>query len=137
MYAYDISCRCCRCCRRHRHNHHQIKNTAGQGEPKVYETKEFEFDPTSVGIPKCELIDLKGGGPKENAEKFKAVLQGGDHTDAKRDSIVLNAGVGCYVYGLTPSIEEGCALARKTLEDGKAAELLERWISASQEIASS
>ena len=83
------------------------------------------------------MVDLKGGGPEENAEKFKAVLQGGDHTDAKRDSIVLNAGVGCYVYGLTPSIEEGCALARKTLEDGKAAELLERWITASQEIASS
>ena len=113
----------------------QIKNTAPKGEPKVYETNEFEFDPASIGIPRCELIDLKGGGPQENAEKFKAVLQGGKHTDAKRDSIVLNAGVGCYVYGLTSSIEEGCKLARTTLEQGKAAVLLEKWIKASQEIA--
>jgi len=81
------------------------------------------------------LIDLKGGGPEENAQKFKAVLQGGDHTDAKRDAIVLNAGMGCYVYGLAPSIEEGCALARKTLNSGKAAKLLEDWVRVSQEVA--
>jgi anthranilate phosphoribosyltransferase len=81
------------------------------------------------------LIDLKGGGPKENAEKFQKVLEGGDHTDAKRDSIVLNAGVGCYVYGLTDSIEEGCKLARTTLNSGKASELLQTWIEASQKIA--
>jgi anthranilate phosphoribosyltransferase len=116
----------------------QIKNTAAPGEPKKYETKTFEFDPEeAVGIPRCELIDLKGGGPQENADKFLAVLKGGDHTDAKRDSIVLNAGVGCYVYGLTPTIEEGCALARRTLEDGKAADLLQEWIKVSQRVASS
>jgi anthranilate phosphoribosyltransferase len=81
------------------------------------------------------LIDLKGGGPEENAEKFRAVLKGGSHADAKRDAIVLNAGVGCYVYGLTPTIEEGCELARTTLEAGKAEELLGTWIQASQDIA--
>lgn len=113
----------------------EIKNTAAPGESRVYETKTFEFDPASIGIPKCELIDLKGGGPEENAQKFKAVLEGGDHTDAKRDSIVLNAGMGCYVYGLTPTIEEGCALARTTLNSGKAATLLEEWIKVSQEIS--
>ena len=113
----------------------KIKNTAPAGAPKVYETKTFEFDPGSVGIAQCELIDLKGGGPEENAQKFKAVLEGGSHTDPKRDSIVLNAGVGCYVYGKTESIEAGCDLARKTLESGKAAELLKKWISTSQRIA--
>lgn len=82
------------------------------------------------------MIDLKGGGPEENAQKFKAVLEGGDHSDAKRDAIVLNAGVGCYVYGKTASIEEGIELARKTLNSGKASELLEDWIKTSQEIAS-
>lgn len=113
----------------------EIKNTAAEGEPKDYETRQFEFDPESIGIPRCELIDLKGGGPEENAEKFKAVLEGGDHTDAKRDSIVLNAGVGCWVYGLTENIEDGCKLARETLNSGKASDLLENWIAASQKIA--
>ena len=115
----------------------EIKNIAADGElPKVYETKTFEFDPLDIGIPRCELIDLKGGDPKENAEKFVDVLKGGDHTDAKRDSIVLNAGVGCWIYGLSNSIEEGCKLARTTLESGKASDLLQKWITVSQEIAS-
>ena len=114
----------------------EIKNVAKEGAEKVYETRTFEFDPESVGIPRCNLEDLKGGGPKENAEKFEAVLKGGDHTDAKRDSIVLNAGVGCWVYGLTESIEDGCKLARETLESGKASDLLKDWVAASQEIAS-
>lgn len=113
----------------------EIKNVAAEGEDKVYETRQFEFDPESIGIPRCELVDLKGGGPEENAEKFKAVLEGGNHTDAKRDSIVLNAGVGCWVYGLTESIEEGCKLARETLESGKASALLKDWVAASQAIA--
>lgn len=97
----------------------------------------FEFDPLDIGIPRCDLIDLKGGGPDENAEKFRNVLLGGVHTDAKRDAIVLNAGVGIYVYGITSTIEEGCALARTTLESGKATELLQQWIAVSQDIASS
>lgn len=90
-----------------------------------------------MGIPRCELIDLKGGGPEENAQKFQDVLLGGTHTDAKRDSIVLNAGVGCYVYGLdgVNTIADGCAVARKTLESGKAAELLQTWIQVSQKVA--
>lgn len=115
----------------------EIKNTAPAGQPKVYEEREYEFDPESVGVPRCELIDLKGGGPEENAQKFRDVLQGGSHTDAKRDSIVLNAGFGCYVYGLADSIEEGCKLARETLESGKAAEKLQAWVEASQALSDS
>jgi anthranilate phosphoribosyltransferase len=113
----------------------KIKNTAAPGEPKVYTERTFEFDPLDIGIPRCELLDLKGGGPAENAEKFRQVLMGGSHTDAKRDAIVLNAGMGIYVYGLADSIEGGCKLARETLESGKATELLQKWIVASQEIA--
>lgn len=79
-------------------------------------------------------MDLKGGGPEENAEKFRQVLRGGDETDAKRDAIVLNAGMGCYVYGLTDSIEDGCKLARETLVSGKATEVLQKWIEVSQEL---
>jgi len=81
------------------------------------------------------LIDLKSGGPEANTEKLRAVLKGGNHADAKRDAIVVNAGVGCYVYGLTPTIEDVCQLARTTLEAGKAEELLGTWIQASQDIA--
>ncbi len=112
----------------------EIKNIAPEGEERVYEEKKFSFDPIEIGIPRCKVEDLKGGGPVENAEEFRKVLLAGDHTNAKRDSIVLNAGVGCYVYGLTESISEGCALAREVLKSGKATEKLKEWIESSQSI---
>lgn len=114
----------------------EIKNVAPEGEAKVYEENKFSFDPLKIDIPRCKVEDLRGGGPVENAEEFRKVLLGGDHTNAKRDSIVLNAGVGIYVYGLAESIPEGCALARKTLNSGKATEKLKEWIESSQSIAS-
>ena len=79
---------------------------------------------------------MKGGDPAQNAKEFEMVLEGGEYTtNAKKDAIVLNAGVGCYVYGLTETIEEGCALARKTLVEGKGAEVLKEWLKVSNEIA--
>ena len=113
----------------------EIKNTAPEGETKVYETKEYTFDPLSVGIGRCKVEDLRGGGPEQNADEFRRVLLGGDEMNAKRDAVCLNAGVGCYVYGMSDTIEEGVALAKKTLQSGKATEVLQTWIETSQEIA--
>jgi len=115
----------------------EIKNIAPEGDvEKKYERKEYTFDPLDVGIQRCKVEDLKGGGPEQNAIEFRKVLDGGGHSNAKRDSIVLNAGVGCYIYGLSDSIQDGCQLARTVLESGKASEKLEEWIACSQAIAS-
>jgi len=108
---------------------------AGEGKSKVYEEKSFDFDPLDLGIPRCLVEDLRGGGPEENAAEFRKVLLGGNHTNAKRDAIILNAGVGCYVYGKSESISEGVKLAREVLYSGKAEQLLKEWILISQEIA--
>lgn len=112
----------------------EIKNIAPEGEERVYEETKTSFDPLEIGIPRCKVEDLKGGGPAENAEEFRKVLLGGDHTNAKRDSIVLNAGVGCYVYGLAETIPEGCSLAREALYSGKATEKLKEWIQTCQSL---
>lgn len=115
----------------------EIKNVSPEGEAKVYEEKTYSFDPLTVDIPRCKVEDLRGGGPVENAEEFRKVLLGGDHTNAKRNSIILNAGVGCYVYGLVETIAEGCSLAKETLNSGKATDKLKEWIECSQAVASS
>ena len=43
----------------------------------------------------------------QNAEELRKVLRGGDETDAKRDAVVLNAGMALYVYDLASSIKRG------------------------------
>lgn len=116
----------------------EIINTAPPGQPKVYQQNTFTLDPLAdLNIPRCELIDLKGGDPQQNKQEFINVLKPGTHTDAKRDSIILNAGVGNYVYGLTPTIKEGVQLARTTLQSGKAEQKLQQWITVSQQIQQS
>jgi anthranilate phosphoribosyltransferase len=78
---------------------------------------------------------LRGGDAAQNAAELRAVLEGGTHSNAKRDAVVLNAGVGVYVYGLVASIGEGVALARRVLESGKAIETLDLWVETSKSLA--
>lgn len=114
----------------------EIRNviTDPSNHEKVYEQKAYTFDPLDVGIPRCTIQDLQGGDPTQNAEEFRNVLQAGDYSNAKRDAVILNAGVGIYVYGLADSIAQGIDLARSTLIRGEAEKLLQKWIEVSQEI---
>jgi len=112
----------------------EMRNTAPQGQPRKYETKRYMFDPKDIGIPRCTIADLKGGDADENAAELRKVLTGGDYSNAKRDSVLLNAGFGVYVYGMAKSIEEGVAIARKTLYSGKGVQKLDEWISTTQRI---
>lgn len=99
----------------------EMKNTAGEGQPKRYETKEYFIDPKEFGFPGCTMEDLKGGDRDENARLLREALRGGVWTNnGKKDAITLNAGMGLYVYGLAPTIEDAFSLARKTLESGAA-----------------
>jgi anthranilate phosphoribosyltransferase len=113
----------------------EIRNTAPPGAAKkVYTTNRYMFDPADIGIPRCTIEDLKGGDADQNAAELRSVLAGGEYTNAKRDSVILNAGVGVYVYGLAGSIAEGVATARKTLYAGKGIETLDTWIATTQAV---
>jgi anthranilate phosphoribosyltransferase len=111
----------------------ELRNTAPRGEPKTYVTSRYSLDPLTLGVPRCTVEDIRGGDAEYNANAMREVLAGGAHTDARRDSVVLNAGMGCYVYGLAPSVAEGVQLAREVLASGKALRTLDQWVSSSQE----
>lgn len=97
----------------------EIRNTASEGQPKQYETKEYVIDPKEYGFPGCTMEDLKGGGRDENARLLREALSGGTwDKNGKKDALTLNAGMGLYVYGMAPTIEASFELARKTLESG-------------------
>ena len=71
----------------------------------------------------------------ENARLFRETLAPGQFTNAKRDAVVLNAGMGLYVYGLAQTLGEAFKLARSTLEAGAAEQQLDRWVAASARAA--
>ena len=43
------------------------------------------------------------------------------------DTLILNAGVAVYVYGLAETVEEGIEKARVAQKEGKALEIIEKW----------
>ena len=71
----------------------ELKKTGVDSNGKnIYERKDYEFDPLSVGIPRCELEDLKGGTPEVNRQEFLKVLEGGK---------VSNVSVSLRVYSMS------------------------------------
>ncbi|HEX4112241.1 MAG TPA: anthranilate phosphoribosyltransferase [Stellaceae bacterium] len=103
--------------------------TAGStdiAELKDGKVRAFTLTPEEVGLKRATLSDLKGGDPKENAERMRAVL--GGETGPLRDVVLLNAGAALIVAGRVKEVKDGMALAAKSIDDGKARLALDRLI---------
>lgn len=85
----------------------------------------FTLDPSEFGFERCTQKDLEGGDPKLNAKLLIEALKGKPGPIA--DTLIFNAGVAVYVYGLADSIEEGIEQARAAQQAGKAMEVIEKW----------
>lgn len=91
----------------------------------------FYLHPADVGLPKASREDLRGGEASENAAIARAVLSGAK--GPARDVVVLNAGASLLIAEKAGSIPEGLAMAAAAIDDGRAAAVLARLVSLSQE----
>ncbi len=84
---------------------------------------ESVVDPGDFGLEPCAPSALAGGAPEANAVSLRDALGGvlGPH----RDALVLGAGLALQVSGNAPSLEEGITAARESIDDGRAARLIE------------
>lgn len=95
---------------------------------------EYELDPMAFGIARSAPEAIRGGDPATNAAIARRVLAG--EAGPPRDIVVLNAGAACVVAGLAESVAEGIELAGVTIDSGKAAATLERFVAATHVAAS-
>jgi anthranilate phosphoribosyltransferase len=81
-------------------------------------------DPTDLGLSLVGAEALRGGDASHNAALTRAVLAGteGPH----RDVVVLNAGAALVAAGLADTLPDGVDLARKSIDGGAAAGVVER-----------
>ena len=110
------------------------------------------LDPRDLGIAPVDPRLLVGGEPARNAELVHKTLRGGpiDDGDAEavaaiRDVVALNAAAGMVAYRagigepvtgtLVDRIGAQLALTRAIIEQGAAAEVLERWIAVTNRLA--
>jgi anthranilate phosphoribosyltransferase len=93
--------------------------------------KEYELDPTELGLKRAPLDALKGGGPEQNARIAREVL--GGSTGPRRDVVLLNAAAALRAAGIASDWREGMGLAADAIDSGRAGEVLQRWATISQE----
>jgi anthranilate phosphoribosyltransferase len=97
------------------------------------EIRRSTLDPSELGLARAQADALRGGDPATNAGLARAVL--GGQVGAHRDVVVLNAAAGLVVGGAAPDLAAGVALASEVLDDGRAADALERLVKASTSAA--
>lgn len=87
----------------------------------------FDITPEQFGFEICDLKELIGGTPQENAQITRDILSGKE-TGAKRNVILMNAGIAIYLGKEGITMEEGVAIAKEMIDSGKALEKLEEFI---------
>lgn len=88
------------------------------------------LDPTNYGFAIADKKDIAGGTAEENAAITKLILAG--EKGARRDTVLLNAGITIYVQGSAESIQDGIEQAAKSIDSGAAAQKLEDLIQLTQ-----
>jgi anthranilate phosphoribosyltransferase len=95
--------------------------------------REYQLDPAELGLRAASADDLRGGEPAHNAAIARAVLAG--EKGPRRDIVLLNASAALRAAGLATAWREGIGLAAEAIDRGLAGEVLDRWVRASQAMA--
>lgn len=108
------------------------------GETTVYEIRDGEITnyvikPEDFGLKSCDLLELIGGTPKENAKITEDILLGKE-MGPKRDVILMNAGMCLYlgIDGIT--LKQGVEMAAEIIESKKAYDKFLEFIKATKDI---
>jgi len=96
---------------------------------------ERTLDPEAeLGLPRCDVAELRGGTPAENAAAVREVFDGAE--GGRRSAILLNAAGAIAAGGHAEDLREGLELARVTVDSGAASARLEQLVSFSRETVS-
>lgn len=102
------------------------------GPTRISELKDgwvrtYEFHPREAGLSCCSPEELKGGDGEENARIIRRILAG--EPGPQRDITLLNAGAVIYAASGEDSIAGGVDRARRSIDSGAAAAVLDRLVS--------
>ncbi|MGM9522473.1 MAG: anthranilate phosphoribosyltransferase [Oscillospiraceae bacterium] len=92
--------------------------------------KRYNICPEDFGLKRCDKSELAGGTPEENAAITRRILSG--DKGAKRDAVLMNSGAALYIAGKAGTLADGVRLAAGLIDSGKAAETLDKLITASR-----
>jgi len=76
------------------------------------------FDPRELGFHYCDVDQVRGGSPRENAGHLVNVLEG--KRGPRRDIALLNAAAALVIAGAAEDMHEGLNKAAEVVDSGKA-----------------
>jgi anthranilate phosphoribosyltransferase len=88
----------------------------------------YDVTPDQVDLELSADGAVGAGTPDQNAQVLRDVLSGSAGTE--RSLAVLNAGAAIYVAGRADTLADGVRAAERSIDDGAAASVLERWLGA-------
>ncbi len=80
--------------------------------------KDVELHPEDAGLPVHPFEDIVGGTPEDNANAFRALLDGAQ--SAYRDAVLLNSAAALVVADAASDLREGVEKARESIDSGAA-----------------
>lgn len=98
-----------------------------------YQITTMVFDPAEYGFNYCQLADLRGGEPRDNAAITQAILAG-ELPGPKTDIVILNAAMALYAAAQVPDIQAGIDRAQTILTSGLALAQLTKLQAATMEV---
>jgi anthranilate phosphoribosyltransferase len=93
--------------------------------------KEYQLDPSEIGLKRASPQSVRGGGPEDNARIAREILGGA--TGPRRDVVLLNSAAALRAAGRAKDWREGIGLAAEAVDSGRAGDVLQRWARISQE----
>jgi len=94
----------------------------------------YTVTPEDLGVERTPIDTIAFGAPEENARVTRAVLSGAE-TGVARSLTLVNAGAAVYVAGRANTLAAGVAAAASAVDSGAANDVLERFVSRTQELA--
>ena len=108
------------------------------GETEVHEIRfgeitSYTITPEQFGLKRCPLSELVGGTPEENAQITLDILSGKEQ-GAKRDVVLMNAGMSLYLGIDGISLADGVKMAAELIDSGKAMEKFQEFRKATLDV---
>ena len=103
------------------------------GELKNGEVREYEVQPSDVGLKACAAAALRVDGIDASKAMLLAALD--NQNSPARDIVAFNAGASIYVAGLADSLAEGVKKALTTITSGAARTKLDQFVAHTSAVA--
>ncbi|MXR37851.1 anthranilate phosphoribosyltransferase [Craterilacuibacter sinensis] len=94
---------------------------------------EYELDPRDYGLDYIDPAQIRADNAAQSKALLLSVLEG--KSGAARDIVLINAGAAIYCAGVSPTLAEGIAAARRAIDSGRAHEKLTELVQLSTRLA--